>query len=311
MVALRRPEELPPPPEDGLPVRQIKPHTHDKLHYWGCYLEAASTSTKNKFRVRICADLFAAHGVCEESSGRRVWGTSLLSLQVASPFDLYFFNDINPEATAALAHRAREIGVAASSVFTLDLNDPGWLGKARNIATARTLGGPKIVVSTGNANLAHLALKLVSPPGKRYVCAVIDPESAIYEWDAMVALAAYEKGFDALILFPDEMEVRALPYYMRGNEKLDRCYGRGVDWKTRIQSSAHPAQELRLLYEERLRGLGLLVGRPKTVSIAQTRRALYRLIFVTRSTLGIKLWNEVLRRPRYGRPEELWLGGEV
>jgi hypothetical protein len=75
MVALRRPEELPPPPEDGLPVQKIKPHTHDKLHYWGCYLEAASTSTKKAFPARVCADLFAAYGVCEDSTtGERVWG---------------------------------------------------------------------------------------------------------------------------------------------------------------------------------------------------------------------------------------------
>src|SRR4051794_7661137 len=58
MVALRRPDELPPPPDDGLPTRAIKPHTHDKLHFWGCYLEAASTATKRQFAgARVCADL--------------------------------------------------------------------------------------------------------------------------------------------------------------------------------------------------------------------------------------------------------------
>lgn len=312
MVALRRPEELPPPPDDGLPVRKIRPHTHDKLHYWGCYLEAASTATKTRFDVRVCADLFAAHGVCEDSTTReRVWGTSLLSLHVASPFDLYFFNDLDPQASTALAHRAREIGVSGSSVLTLDLRDPSWPQTAREIANTVTLGGPKIIVSTGDANEAHVALKMVAPRGKRYVCAVIDPESAIYEWDAMVGLAAYEEGFDALILFPDEMEARALKYYMRGNQKLDRCYGRGVDWQSRIRASAHPASDLRLLYEERLKSLGLLVGRPKTVSMANTRRALYRLIFVTRSAFAIKLWQRILERPRHGYPEELWLGGDV
>ena len=113
MVALRRPDELPPPPEDGLPTRSIKPHTHDKLHYWGCYLEAASTALKRQFPgVRVCADLFASFGVCADSkTGERCWGSALLSLQVAAPFDLYFFNDINPEATKTLAARARALAL--------------------------------------------------------------------------------------------------------------------------------------------------------------------------------------------------------
>src|SRR5713101_4027655 len=113
MVALRRPDELPPPPEDGLPVRQIRPYALDKIHYWGNFLEAASTATRRAFPgTRVCADIFCAYGVCEDKdTSARSWGTALVGLQVAVPFDLYFFNDLDPEAAGATAARARDIGV--------------------------------------------------------------------------------------------------------------------------------------------------------------------------------------------------------
>ena len=45
MVALRRPDELPSPPDDGMPTRTIKPHSRDKIHFWGNYVQAAAVAT--------------------------------------------------------------------------------------------------------------------------------------------------------------------------------------------------------------------------------------------------------------------------
>jgi len=312
MVALRRPDELPSPPDDGLPTRPIKAHSLDKLHYWGCYLEAASTALKNKFPTRVCADIFAAYGVCTDKDGTRHWGSALLALQVAAPFDVYFLNDLSPEATKALVHRAREIGIARASIHTLDLNDPEHLRRAREIGRLRSLG-PKIVVSTGDANKAHYALKEVAGLGPRYICAVIDPASAIYEWEAFEALAYREKALDTLVLFPDAMDLgRGLPYYLRdgAGEKLDRCFGRVGQrvWRETAKQAARPATALRALYEEQMRSLiGLEIGRPRTVSRAGTNMALYRLVFGSRSQKGIEIWNDICRRTR-GEQYEMFLG---
>src|SRR4051812_41521766 len=109
MVALRRPDELTPPSDDGLPTRPIRDYALDKIHYWGNFLEAASTATKRAFPARICADLFCSFGVGEDKQTHvRSWGTALVARQVAVPFDLYFFNDLDPEATQVIASRARE-----------------------------------------------------------------------------------------------------------------------------------------------------------------------------------------------------------
>lgn len=307
MVALRRPDELPPPPLDGLPTRPVSPHSFDKLHYWGCFLEAASTATSRAFSgSRVCADFFSSYGVClDKKTGERTWGSALLSLQVATPFDLYFLNDINPAARPVLAARAREIGVQGAQVFELDLRADDALEHARDIAGVVVPFGPKIVVSTGDANDAHDALKVLAPAGWRYICAVIDPEQAIYQWRAFEALAYHEKAMDVLMLFPDEMDLgRGLPYYLRagGGGKLDVYFPPECPWRNVAQTNAHAPSALRRLYEAEMeRLLGFKIGHPKTVSMGG--RAMYRLVFGSRAPLGIKIWNEVCKKTRHEQYE--------
>ena len=301
MVALRRPDELPPPPDDGMPARPIREYALDKIHYWGNFFNAASTATRVKFPVRVCADLFCSFGVGEDKQTHvRNWGTALVALQAAVPFDLYFFNDLDPQATCVIAERAREIGVQGASVFEIDLTNENALDHARDIAKVVVPFGPKVVVATGDANTAHVALKLIAPQGRRYMCAVIDPNHAIYEWSALEALAFREKAMDVLLLFPDEMDLgRGLPYYLRdgGGAKLDRYFPPGTDWRGVAKASAHPASALRALYEERMETLlGFKIGGPKTVSMGN--RALYRLVFGSRDPLGIKIWNNICTRTR-------------
>lgn len=302
MVALRRPDELPPPMDDGLPARPIRDYALDKIHYWGNYLEAASTALRRAFPgTRVCADLFCSYGVGEDKATHvRSWGSALVGLQVAVPFDVYFFNDVDPDATAAMAQRAREIGVQGASVFELDLRKDSGLSRARDIASVVVPFGPKVVVATGDANTAHTALKIIAPQGRRYICSVIDPAHAIYEWSALETLAFREKAMDVLLLFPDEMDLgRGLAYYLRdgGGAKLDRYFPPRTDWRSVAKASAHPASALRELYEERMSTLlGFKIGRPKTVSLGP--RPLYRLIFASRSQRGIDIWNDICKRTR-------------
>lgn len=304
MVALRRPADLPEPEDDGFPVREIKPHTHDKLFYWGNYLWAASNATSKAFPGRrICADLFAGHGLCyDEAADRFVWGSALLALQMPSPFDLYVFNDDDPEATEALAARVRGLGIAGAVVFELDLSDDAWPSKAREIGQVVAPWGPKVVITTGDANSAHWVVKALEPDRWRYLCAVVDPQKAIYEWAALEALAYGEKAMDTLMLFPDEMDLsRGLPYYLKHREKLNRCFGTPKWVDVVRENAAHAPSALRAYYEQRMKTmLGFEVGRPQTVSIAKTKKPLYRLIFGSRKPLGIKIWNSVCSR----RPDE-------
>jgi hypothetical protein len=232
-------------------------------------------------------------------------------LQVAAPFDLYFLNDISEEVTAVLARRARAVGVAGAQVFELDLRQPDYLVRAAEIASVHAPWGPKIVVTTGDANIAHLALKQLVPQRRRYICCVIDPQSAIYEWNALAGLRYGERHIDVLELFPDEIDLcRGLPYYLREGRghKLDRYFPDGIDWRGQAKRHAHPQSALRRLYEEQMELLlGLRIGHTKTV--AMRGRAMYRLIFASPSTFAIDLWQKiVLRTPGEFQQDELFLG---
>jgi three-Cys-motif partner protein len=303
MVAIRRLDDLPAPPDDNMPARPIREHSLDKLDYWGRFIMAAAvvTSSPRAFfgGSRLCADFFAGYGVCQDKhTDQRFWGSALLSLQASAPFDVYLLNDLNPDAAATLAERARAIGVQGAQVFEADLTAENGLAHVRDIAKVVVPWGPKIVVSTGDANQAHVALKLLAPAGRRYICAVIDPESAIYEWQALEALTYGERAMDVLMLFPDEMDLgRGLAYYLRGGEKLDRLFPPGTDWRALARSSPHAPSALRRLYEEEMeRLLNFRIGHPKTVSLEG--RALYRLVFASRDQLGIKIWNDICRKTR-------------
>jgi three-Cys-motif partner protein len=264
-------------------------------------VEAAASATRRAFPERAYYDPFAATGVCaDKMSGERSWGTALVALQVTVPFDTYFFNDINPIAAQALAERARQLGVSGASVFELDLRRPDALHHARDIGRVVALG-PKVVVCTGDANDAHLAFKLVVQPGWRYICAALDPPSAIYKWRALEALSFREKAMDVLTIFPDEMDIgRGLTYYLRERrgEKLNEYFPPKTDWRSVAKANpAHAPAALRTLYENEMeRLLDFKIGKPKTISMGG--RALYRLVFGSRKQLGVDLWNDICRRSR-------------
>lgn len=307
MVALSKPEDLGPPPRDGWVTRSIKPHSKQKAHYWCRYAETAATATKNVFQgARACLDLYAAAGICEDSESRELsWGSSLLALQVTTPFDLYFFNDIDPEATAALAARVRMFAPQGTSIFEIDLDDPNALSLAREISRVRALG-TKVVIARGDANKTPVFVKELLPHGRRYTLALIDPQSAKFHWSALEALAHHERSFDVLSLFPDASDLaRGLPYYLnrpKCGEKLDAYFGTR-EWREIVRHSPKRAEhELRQFYEQRMNTyLDLKAGHPKGVGFS--RRPLYHLIFGSKNEKGIKLWNDVNRRTPWDQDE--------
>jgi three-Cys-motif partner protein len=313
VVALRRPDDLGPPPSDGLLLREIAEHGTQKTYYHCRYTETAATATKGIFRgSRAYADMYCGPGVCiDKDTSALSWGSALLALQVSNPFDLYFFNDYDATATAALAERVKAIGLAGAVVFEIDLRKADALDRARSLASVDTLG-PKIVISTGDANKAPLFLHaLLDGLGhRRYLLAFIDPLSATFHWKSFEALAMYEKAMDVLSLFPDGMDLsRNFGYYLnnaKAGAKLDAYFD--CDWRQIVQANPQRAEhELRVLYEKRMETiLGFNIGRPKGVGM--TSRALYHLVFGSKSEFGMKLWNNVNSRTPSGQ-DELFLDG--
>lgn len=307
MVALSSPDQLGPPPRDGLPTRPIKPHSRRKSYYWCRYAEAAATATKRVFAgSRICADLYAAAGICEEAdTGELSWGSPLVGLQVSYPYDLYFFNDRDPSAIEALTARVHTFAPNGSAIFSLDLDDREALAQARAIAAVSSLG-PKIVISRGDANDAPLYLRALLPQKKRYTLALVDPQSATFQWRALEALAYGERSLDLLALFPDASDLaRGLSYYLnrpKSGQKLDAYFGT-TEWREVVKKNPRRAEhDLREFYEARMETyLGLKTGKPKGIGF--TSRPLYHLIFGSKNQKGIDIWNDANKKAPWTQDE--------
>lgn len=314
MVALRKPEDLDPPPRDGLATRPIPGHSTQKTHYLCRYAETAATATKKAFYgKRTYADLYAAYGVCENKDTHELsWGSALLALQVTAPYDLYFLNDLNEDATGVLAQRVKNLGIPGAAVFELDLRRPDAFARARDIANVVTAFGPKIVVSTGDADEAPFFLReLLRPFGKRrYLLSFIDPLSATFHWRAFVTHAIDERAMDVISLYPDRMDLgRNFTYYLnnaKAGAKLDAYFE--CEWREVVKRNPQRAEhELRVLYEQRMTTLlGFKIGHPKGVGF--TKRPLYHLVFGSKSDFGMELWNRVNRRTPWDQ-DELFLDG--
>jgi three-Cys-motif partner protein len=311
LVALSNPEQLGPPPRDGLPTRPIKQHSKQKAYYWCRYAESAATKLKNVFRGgRMCVDLYAAAGICEDANGDLSWGSPLVALQVSNPYDIYFFNDLDPTAVSALTARVERFAPAGSSIHTLDLDDPGALARLREIAQLASPFGPKIIISRGDANAAPLYVRALRPPGRRYTLALIDPQSATFHWHGLEALAYGERSLDVLTLFPDASDLaRGLAYYLnrpKSGEKLDAYFGTS-EWREIARQNPRRAEhDLREFYEERmLTYLDLRAGKPKGIGF--TSRPLYHLVFGSKNEKGIELWNDVNKRAPWTQ-DELFFG---
>jgi three-Cys-motif partner protein len=310
VVALRTPNDLLPPEPDGWPTRTIKEHGNDKLFYWASYLHAFSIATKDDWAGRrSCLDLFASYGINRDEKGERSWGSALLSLLVPPyPFDTYVFADQNPRATNVLAKRVEALGIPGLEIFPISLHAAaGPFEEARRVKAAKPRG-PKVVILTGDANDAPLVARQCLPAfsGQRVSLAFIDPPGAHFTWKALVDLTAYER-MDLLLLFPEDMDIERNLKEPSSVDRLNSYFG-STRWQTLRDEPGNRGQAARQRYESQLQGLGYKLGYVKTVRHSGNA-PIYRLIFGSKSTLGIKIWNESCQEPdgQYG----MYLGPDL
>jgi three-Cys-motif partner protein len=313
VVALRRPEDLGPPLEDGLLMRPVGEHQAQKGYYLTRYTDSAATATRDGFRgVRTYIEPFAASGICIGRESRILsWGSALVALQIDNPFDLYVLNDIDPEATIALATRAERLGIPGAVLFELDLASREDYHRAHQIREAATLG-PKIVITTGDANALPIFVKALQPKKAwRYSLALVDPTSAMFWWRSLGMLTYAERAMDMISLFPDSIDLaRGMSYYLNdpiAGSKIDDYFGH-KEWREIVRANpTHCEHALLRFYEDQIAGLlGMHIGRPRGVGPTR-RQLLYHLTFASKNQFGVELWDKVNRRDWDGQ-DELYLG---
>jgi three-Cys-motif partner protein len=300
VVALRTPNDLPPPVFDGLPTRLIKAHGNEKLFYWARIVGAFSIATKRQWAGRrACIDLFSSFGVNRDEAGELSWGSALLALQVGVPFDTYVFGDYDANATHALKERIRRLQISGAEIFdiALDAARSEVFARAHEIKAATTKG-PKIAILTGDANDAPLVVRQLLPgfSRQRVILSFLDPSGAHFKWKALSDLTLYER-MDLLILFPEDMDIER---NLTDTGRLGAYFGT-TEWQALRDAPGDRGLALRRLYEERLvKLLGYKIGDGKVVR-NRIGAPIYKLIFASKDSLGLKLWNESCRQNPYGQ----------
>jgi three-Cys-motif partner protein len=261
--------ELPPPEEDGLAIPEVGEWSRDKHHFLYRYIDAFTTSMKDKgWKGLHYIDLFAGAGVERiRSSSELIWGSPLLAAQAPYPFDVLHLCELKRARSQALAARVLR--------FRPDAQDQVLQGDA-------------------NVMIQHVLESV--PPGSLSL-AFLDPHGLHLSFHTVRALA--EKRTDLVVFFPDHLDALRnwqAVYYTDRESNLDQVLGKDADWRAIFETAPRDrwAEELRKLYATQITKLGYREGDPER--IYARGHPLYRLLFFSKEQLALDLWRRVTRK---------------
>jgi len=223
-------------------------------------------------------DLFAGPGICTlKESKRRIPGSTLIAANTTKPF-------------------GRIIAVEENSVRA----------DACRARLERTLVGKRCHVLTGDCNgLIDEVVSLI--PKGSLTLAFIDPTGLHAKFSTVKKLADNARA-DLVILFADAYDInRNAETYYRGNpdSKLDQVLGPDSGWEGKLDAMGHATSVAKRklfakIYREQLRRhLGYEYFSDRVMSGKQG--PLYRLIYASKDKLGLKFWDEALKKDSQGQ----------
>jgi len=259
---------------DGLPARKVEPWAKDKLHYLSRYIDAFTTAMKDKWRL-VYIDLFSGPGRSViTDTGEEILGSPFLALEAKTPFTQLFFNDINPEATLALAKR---VGTRSD-----------------------------VVISTADCNAAAIdaGARLFADPdaGRTLGLAFIDPTAFHIGFDA-IAVLTQARRVDVIITVMTSYMKRFMDRASFGSA-LDQYFG-SPDWRDMVDSKSDGEKitSRRLLdhYEGKLRLLGYAHFDDGVRVVNSKESTIYHLVLASRHPLATKLFGAISKKDRAGQ----------
>ncbi len=261
------PTTLPTVESDGLVTLKIRPHSLAKLEAVGRYCNAFARALKRRWATTY-VDLYAGPGVLELEGGKLTWGSPMIALQCADPFNSLVLVEMQPQRANVLLQRARRIARRGEEVCIIQ-------GEAE-----KTLDDVLRRIPVGSVALT-----------------LIDPFRLEFSLEAMATLAGSGKKMDLILLFAEGMDLRRnLQNAIRsapGSDRFDKVFG-GPEWRDLVQPKNPPARNavlLRKLYLDRLRRLGFdHLGREVVVKNS-SNVPVYLLMYATRNPLGVRLWD--------------------
>jgi three-Cys-motif partner protein len=269
--------------DDGLETPEVRAWAEEKYRIVGLYDRLFSTGMKKKWDCRVYIDLYSAAGYARiKGTEKIIAGSPLIALSVPSTFDKYILCEKNPKLMKALKHRiSKEFPMADVAYVPGDCNE-----KVQEILAQIP---------------AHSKGKTV------LLFCFIDPFNIGIEFKTIRKLAS--KIMDFLIVLAVGMDAtrNEAQYTNASNTQIDKFLGDKA-WRERwrqAQSSKVPFRHfLAQEYANQMAGLGyfkVAVEKMKEVKSHDKNLPLYHLAFFSKSTMGYKFWEEVLK---YSDPQQ-------
>jgi three-Cys-motif partner protein len=263
---------LPPPTDDGQYIPMVGEWSHDKHYFLMRYIDAFTTSMKNKsWQGLHYIDLFAGAGIERLESSRKLeWGSPLIAVKAPHPFDKLHLCEKNKRKYAALKSRIGEIK-PDSQVLLGDANQ-----KIREIIKAI--------------------------PQRTLSLAFLDPYGLHLDFETLKVLSDIRA--DLIIFFPDHLDALRnweKRYLKNPASNLDRCLGLGFDWRSIMNKAPHDrrAEVLRELYVTQIQSLGYTEFEYERIQMKG--HPLYILILCSCHPLAAKLWRGISRQKPDGQ----------
>jgi len=252
--------QLDPPEDDGLHIPLVKEHSKDKHYFLARYIDAFTTSVKDKWPGLHYIDLFAGAGIERlNGSGALDWGSPLIAAQARHPFSGLHLCEKDNKKHQALRHRICKLGL-----------------------------DPQVLRGDANKRVNEIVREV---PRKTLSLAFLDPYGLHLAFDTIEKLSDIRA--DLVIFFPDRLDALRnweRHYLHNPDSNLDRCLGSGADWRSILDTTPqdHLAEALRELYVAQIRSLGYSEFRYQRIEAKG--HPLYVLILCSRSKIAAKLW---------------------
>lgn len=273
---------------DGLPVwEEAGRWTRDKLYFWKQYIDITTKAMCGARGRRafpgglVYVDLFGGAGVCalKGRSKQRFPGSAIIAAHAPEPFEKI----IVCEKDASLAKACRE-------------------------RLSRTAVADSCEVLTGDCN--QLVTQVVDRiPGRALTLAFIDPKGLDAQFRTIATLSERTR-VDFVALFADAYDInRNAEHLYRSdpNSKLDQVLGPDSNWREELSRLVCPNHitKRRLfaeIYRQQLeRILEFKYFEEKVMACKNV--PLYRLVYASKSDLGLKFWRESLKEDSGGQRE--------
>ena len=264
--------DMPIPEDDGLYIPSVGQWSCDKHWFLGRYIDAFTTSMrKKKWDGLYYIDLFAGAGIERlEGSEKLCWGSPMIAAQAPRPFDGLYFCEKNAEMCNALKARMEKI-----------------------------VKNTHIVNGYANDEICDIVRKI---PKNALSLAFLDPFGLHLAFDTLKTLSTIR--CDLIIFFPDYLDAMRNwehNYFDSPKSNLDRCLGKGADWRAIINNTPRNriAETLRELYVKQIKKLGYTEFAYQRIEAKN--HPLYILILCARNKLAVQLWDRISQKRRDGQ----------